>query len=118
MEDMCPHAKRRTVYNVIKCERRLPQSICGTEPHLWVIDRQITRLFFFFLFPTLNPLSGVGTTCFHHVVIKIRHLFLQPATCLTSTLLETGVGANDCKCSRDQQITCLPKHGGARDNKF
>jgi hypothetical protein len=26
------------------------------------------------LLPTLIPLSGVGTTCFHHVVIKIRHL--------------------------------------------
>jgi hypothetical protein len=23
--------------------------------------------------------SGVGTTCFYHVVIKIRHLFLRPA---------------------------------------
>jgi hypothetical protein len=33
----------------------------------------------------------------------IRHLFLQPAACLTSTLLETGVDANDCKYSRDQQ---------------
>jgi hypothetical protein len=47
------------------------------------------------LLPTLIPLSGVGTTCFHHVVIKIRHLFLRLATCLTSTLLETGVDAND-----------------------
>jgi hypothetical protein len=54
--------------------------------------------------PTLIPLSGVGTTCFHYVVIKIRHLFLRPAACLTSTLLETGVGANDCKCGRDQQL--------------
>jgi hypothetical protein len=35
---------------------------------------------------------------FHHVVIKIRQLFLRPAACLTSILLETGVGANDCKC--------------------
>jgi hypothetical protein len=56
------------------------------------------------LFPTLIPLSGVGTTSFHHVVIKIRHLFLRMAACLTSTLLETGVDANDCKCSRDQQL--------------
>jgi hypothetical protein len=29
---------------------------------------------------------------FHHVVIKIRQLFLRPAACLTSTLLEAGVG--------------------------
>jgi hypothetical protein len=48
------------------------------------------------------PLSGVGTTCFHHVT-KIRQLFLRPAACLMSTL-ETGVGANNCKCSRDQQL--------------
>jgi hypothetical protein len=37
-------------------------------------------------------------------VIKIRQLFLRPAACLTSTLLETGVGANDCKCSRGQHL--------------
>jgi hypothetical protein len=41
--------------------------------------------------PTLIPLSGISTTCFHHVVIKIRHLFLRPAVCLTSTLLQSGV---------------------------
>jgi hypothetical protein len=41
-------------------------------------------------FPTLISLSGVGT-CFHHVVVKIRQLFLRLATCLMSTLLETGV---------------------------
>jgi hypothetical protein len=32
---------------------------------------------------------------FHHVVIKIRQLFLRFAACLTLTLLETGAGAND-----------------------
>jgi hypothetical protein len=41
---------------------------------------------------------------FYHVVIKIRQLFLRLAACLTSTLLETGVGANDCKCNRDQRL--------------
>jgi hypothetical protein len=30
----------------------------------------------FLLLPTLIPISGVGTTCFHHVVIKIRHFIL------------------------------------------
>jgi hypothetical protein len=45
------------------------------------------------LLPTLILLSGVGTTCFRHVVINIRHLFLRPAACLTSILLETGVDA-------------------------
>jgi hypothetical protein len=62
-----------------------------------------------FLFPTLILsltlfLSGVGTACFHHVVTKIRHLFLRSAVCLTSSLFETGVK--------------LRKHGGARVNKF
>jgi hypothetical protein len=28
---------------------------------------------------TVQSISGVGTTCFHHVVIKIRQLFLRPA---------------------------------------
>jgi hypothetical protein len=54
---------------------------------------------FFFL-----PLSHkVGTVqhVFHHVVIKIR--FFTTGR-LTSTLLETGVGANDCKCNWDQQL--------------
>jgi hypothetical protein len=60
---------------------------------------------FLLLLPTLISLSGVGTTYFHHVVIKIRQLFLRPAACLTSTLFETGVGANDCNCSRDQQLS-------------
>jgi hypothetical protein len=56
---------------------------------------------FFFL-----PLSTKGSVqhVFDHVVIKIRELFLRPAACLMSTLLETGVGANDCKCSWDQQL--------------
>jgi hypothetical protein len=59
---------------------------------------------FFPLLPTLIPLSGVGTTCFYHVVIKIRQLFVRPAACLTSTLLETGVGANDCKSTEELEI--------------
>jgi hypothetical protein len=42
----------------------------------------------FSFFPNLIPLSGVATTCFHHVVTKIRQLFLRLAACLTSTLLE------------------------------
>jgi hypothetical protein len=48
---------------------------------------------FSFLFPTLIPLSGVGTTCFHHVVIKIRHLFFT-----------TGRLPSGCKCSQAQQL--------------
>jgi hypothetical protein len=34
---------------------------------------------------------------YHHVVIKIRQLFLRPAACLISILLKTGVAAKDCK---------------------
>jgi hypothetical protein len=52
-------------------------------------------------YPYPLSLSGVSTTCFHYVVIKFRQLFLRPAACLTSTLLETGVDTNDCKCSQD-----------------
>jgi hypothetical protein len=47
---------------------------------------------------TLIPLSGVGTTLFHHV-IKIRQLIVRSAACLMLALLETVVGANKCKCS-------------------
>jgi hypothetical protein len=54
--------------------------------------------------PTPIPLSRVGSTCFHHVVLKIRQLFLRPAACLTSTLPETIAGDDDCKCSQDQRL--------------
>jgi hypothetical protein len=91
----------------------------------------------------------------HHVVIKIRELFLQPAACLTSTLLETGVATSAYYCPHcwdtglpyglhirrkghnpprgpsagwwvlttanaagPNGLTCLRKHGEARDNKF
>jgi hypothetical protein len=67
--------------------------------------------FILYLPHTLIPLSRVGTynMFFHHVVIKIRQLFLRPAVCLTSTLLETGVGANDCKFNRDQRLNMPSK---------
>jgi hypothetical protein len=51
-------------------------------------------------FPTLRSVQHV----FHHVVIKIRQLYLRPAACLTLTLLETGVDANNCICSQDQRF--------------
>jgi serine/threonine protein kinase len=50
------------------------------------------------------PLNGLVQHVFHHIVIKIHQLFLSPAACLMPTLFETGVSANDCKCSRDQQL--------------
>jgi hypothetical protein len=60
-------------------------------------------------FPTLIT-SEFGT--------KFGNNFLRTAACLTSTLLGNGIGANDCKCSRDQQVSVLPKRGGARGKKF
>jgi hypothetical protein len=57
------------------------------------------------LSPTLIPLSGVSATCFSSCCDKDSAIiFLRPAACLTSTLLETGVGANDCKCNWDQRL--------------
>jgi hypothetical protein len=83
----------------------MQETMCHLSRHLrdnflFVWNTQNLNL----LLPTLIPLSGVGTICFYHVLIKIRHLLLRPAACLTSTLLETAVDANDCKCSRDQQL--------------
>jgi hypothetical protein len=62
----------------------------------------------------VDKVQQVGTTGFNHVVIKILQLFLRPA-CLMSTILETGPGAN---AAGTYGLTCLLKHGGARDNKF
>jgi hypothetical protein len=58
-------------------------------------------------FLPLSHYVGSVQHVFHHVVVKIRHLFLRPAACLTSALLETGVDANDYKCCRDQQLNVL-----------
>jgi hypothetical protein len=69
-------------------------------------NRRYTKLWSIFL--TLIPLSGVGT-CFSSCCDKDSATFLRPAACLTSTLLETGVDANDCKCSRDQQLNVPSK---------
>jgi hypothetical protein len=58
--------------------------------------------------PTLIPLSGVGTTCFHHV-IKIRQLFLQPAWRQPSLKLEWVLTI--ANATGTNGLTCLPKHG-------
>jgi hypothetical protein len=47
---------------------------------------------------------------FNHVTMKIRQLFLRPAACLTSTLLETEVGINHYKCSHDRLEIILVTH--------
>jgi hypothetical protein len=67
--------------------------------------------------PTLIPLSGVGTTCLSSCCDKDSAIILRPAACLTSTFLETGVGAN-ANATGTNGLACLPKHGGARDYKF
>jgi hypothetical protein len=59
------------------------------------------------LLSTLILLSGVGTTCFHHD--KDSAIIFTTGR-LTSTLLETEAGASDCKYSRTNCLTCLPKH--------
>jgi hypothetical protein len=51
-----------------------------------------------------DPTYQLAQHVFNHVVLKIRQLILRPAAYLTSTRLETGVDANDCKCSRDQRL--------------
>jgi hypothetical protein len=53
---------------------------------------------------------------FFIIMIKIRQL-LRPATCLTSTLLETRM-LTTANAAGTNGLTCLPKHGIARDNKF
>jgi hypothetical protein len=65
----------------------------GTVSRVWgehgLLANKISSTHPVLLFPSFNPLSGVGTTCFHYVVIMIRHLFLLPAACLKSILLES-----------------------------
>jgi hypothetical protein len=63
----------------------------------------------YLFFPTLIPLSRVGTTCFHYIVIKIRHLFLRPAASHQPSLKLEWVQTT---------ANAAGKHGGARDNKF
>jgi hypothetical protein len=53
--------------------------------------------------PSLIPLSGVGTICFSSCCDKDSAIIFTTGR-LPSTLFETGVGANDCKCYRDQRF--------------
>jgi hypothetical protein len=43
-------------------------------------------------------------------MIKIQQLFLRPPARLKLTLLETEVGANDCKCNWNQRLN-VPSEG-------
>jgi hypothetical protein len=100
-----------------KCVKSLSlaTSSCSQWPACTGAKNIQCHIFLCLLLPTFIPLSGVVQHVFHHVVIKIQQLFLRPAGCMTSTLLETGAGANDCKYSWDQQLN-VPSE--ARDNKF
>jgi hypothetical protein len=56
----------------------------------------------FLLFPIPIPLRGLGTTCFSPYCDKdLAIICLRLAACLTLTLVETGLAANDFKRSRD-----------------
>jgi hypothetical protein len=54
------------------------------------------------------PLSEVGATYFSPCCDKDL-VIIFTTDHLTLTLLETGVGANDCKCSRDQRLNLPSK---------
>jgi hypothetical protein len=47
------------------------------------------------------------------VCVECKYFIYRLAACLYSILLETGVGANDCKCSWNQQLNMPSEHGGA-----
>jgi hypothetical protein len=55
------------------------------------------------------PTEWCRYNMFFIMLIKIRQLYLRPVTCLTWALLETEVGANDCKCRRDQRLNVPSK---------
>jgi hypothetical protein len=63
------------------------------------------------LFPTLIPLSGVGITYFHHVMIKIQQLFLRLV--LRQPSLKLQWVQTTANTAGTNGLTCLPKHGGA-----
>jgi hypothetical protein len=98
----------------MRLQVRLPYNtnICVHE-HARYIESEGILCIISFSYP--YPTKWGWYNIFFHLVIKIRQLFLRPAAFLTSTLFETRLGANDCKCSQDISLT---KHGGARNNKF
>jgi hypothetical protein len=59
-------------------------------------QNQITSYSFFFL---PYPLSGVSTSYFSSCCDKDSAIILTTGYLSDMTLLETGMGANDCKCS-------------------
>jgi hypothetical protein len=77
---------------------------CASNLHMPLTNMQVTVLFYMhvsLLLPTLIPLS-VRYNMFSSCRDKDSAFIIRPAACLTSTLLETEMDANDC--SRDQQL--------------
>jgi hypothetical protein len=70
------------------------------------------------LLSTFIPLRGVGTACFYHVVIKIRHLFYDQSPAWRQPSLKLEWMLTTVNAAGTNSLTCLPKHGGARCNKF
>jgi hypothetical protein len=75
--------------------------VCVSAQYLstWTVYFNALVLEDWLLLPTLIPLSGVGTTCCD----KDSAIIFTTGR-LPSILLETGAVANNCKCSRDQQL--------------
>jgi hypothetical protein len=57
-----------------------------------------------YTFPTKWARYNMFLPCCDH---RFGNLFLRSVPCLTSTFLGNGVGANDCKRSRDQRLNVL-----------
>jgi hypothetical protein len=80
--------------------------ILSRTPHETIyLSKYINMSSSSYLYPTKWGRYNLFSSCCD----KIRQLFLRPAACLTSTLLETGVDANDFKFSRDQQLNVPSK---------
>jgi hypothetical protein len=82
----------------------------GSDLALPIFNLTCVDFPFIIHFPTVIPLSGVGTTCFSSCCDKDSAIILRPAACLTS-LLGNGVGGNDCKWSRDHWFN-VPSEAG------
>jgi hypothetical protein len=73
----------------------------------------------FLLLLTLIPLSGVGTTCFlSYCDIQIQQLFFDRPPSWRLHSLKLNWVLTTANVTEINGLTCLPKHGRARYNKF
>jgi hypothetical protein len=71
------------------------------------------------LFPTLNPLSGVGTTCFSSCCDKdSAFVFYDRPPVWRQPSLKLELMLTTANVAGTNSLTCLPNHGGVWDNKF